>query len=534
MSNARRTESSRRAFLKTTALCAAAGAATLWLPRRARSAPPEGPVRRVIVIYAGGGLRWTATFDGQADLAHNPWGVQWVGSGAAPGWGFSRMLQQKPVYMADSQGWSGIYDYLSSNGNFNTTNPILASNTEWNGAKLPTFAEIAGNTAVLRCSMPGYDSSHSASQRTLMTGSRSGQNGLVTAMQHALKNQMGASFDSFYPLPAVCVGGGQWSYGVGEFAASRPIVLSGAYGVPTVNPTLNTPVWARNTEVELDQALQASRQEYMGQAVANFINDKASGDAHVGQLVDPALHLVGPTSTPTAAMGTLMDGTTPVTNSMLLEVFGARSDLAPAGDILFDAYASMQSSATPAWADEPFGLSGALAVRLLQTGAPIVTLSTGNFDTHSYEVIDPKGESPAGRPMPPQIIQLTRLLAGLHFALSTIADDKDPGHSLWDSTVIFVCSEFGRGVGNNSPDGFNQPNGLNLGGSDHDPWSAWPILGGPVVAGGQLLTDADGGFYDQNRLFTTLLRGMGVDDGHSTYLPYADTPPIPGLLKGVA
>jgi hypothetical protein len=75
------------------------------------------------------------------------------------------------------------------------------------------------------------------------------------------------------------------------------------------------------------------------------------------------------------------------------------------------------------------------------------------------------------------------------------------------------------------------------GGSDHDPWSAWPLLGGPVAAaraGGRLLVDSrGGGFFEQTRVFTTLMKGMGVEPGRSTYLPFGQFPPIPGLVDGV-
>jgi uncharacterized protein (DUF1501 family) len=135
--------------------------------------------------------------------------------------------------------------------------------------------------------------------------------------------------------------------------------------------------------------------------------------------------------------------------------------------------------------------------------------------------------------MTTQVAALGRLLAGLAFTLQVVADPLAPGSTLWDSTVVLACSEFGRGGTTVGPNGFNSQNGANDGGSDHDPWSAWPLFGGPVVAGGQLVADADGSFYQQNRIFTTLLKGLGVDEENNTYLPYGTFPPIPGLLGGV-
>jgi hypothetical protein len=69
-------------------------------------------------------------------------------------------------------------------------------------------------------------------------------------------------------------------------------------------------------------------------------------------------------------------------------------------------------------------------------------------------------------------------------------------------------------------------------GSDHDPLGGWPILGGPVIAGGRLMKDQTNcGFFHQNRIFTTVLKGMGIEDAKNPYLPYAIFPPISGLLK---
>jgi hypothetical protein len=131
---------------------------------------------------------------------------------------------------------------------------------------------------------------------------------------------------------------------------------------------------------------------------------------------------------------------------MLDQCFGLSSANAIAGDPLFDMFAALQSTTTPSWmlTQNSFGLAGALSVRLLQMGSPIVSLGIGSFDTHSYEVVDPQNK----RTHPTQVVQLGRMLTGLELALKKIADPQDAAHSLWDSTVIFVCSEFGRGDNN--------------------------------------------------------------------------------------
>ncbi|MSP59896.1 MAG: DUF1501 domain-containing protein [Myxococcales bacterium] len=177
-----------------------------------------------------------------------------------------------------------------------------------------------------------------------------------------------------------------------------------------------------------------------------------------------------------------------------------------------------------------FGLGAAVALRLLQAGSPVVSLTFPGFDSHSGEVLDPR---PGGRPQTAQVVLLARTLSGLAFALQRTADPKAPGRTLWDSTVVFVCSEFGRGGGAIGENGFNTPNGQNHGGSDHDPWSGWPVMGGPVRAGGRLLSDGSGGgFFQQNRVFTSIMKAMGVEERSSSYLPFGTFPPIPGLFAG--
>jgi hypothetical protein len=533
---ARRSGITRRNFLRSALAGGAALAPTLWLARRGRGTPTTPRrVQRVLIVHAPGGVRWTASFDGQTDVQLNPWGIlPWrlVGRGAPPAWGFSRMLLQKPLWQ-DATDWAGnLYPYLSSDDptHYNVARPALAT---WKGATLPSLVDVAGRIAVVRVtgSPEGpFDTDHATASHTLYTGYRTGQAGLVTVLNDALRRQLGDSFDLVYPLPAVAVTQPGWSIGTGDLAASRPIFLASALALPTTQAGSSGGSWGRAVEAELDTRFAAARPQRDQQLLADFINDKTAADAHVPQLIDPALHLAESPAGASPALGALVDGT-PLSNDMLAEVFGLNGDATCAGDLWRDIFAAIQSSAQPTWtaADNPFGLNGALAVRLLQSGAPVVSITVGGFDTHSYEVIDPY----LHEAMTTQVASLGRLLSGLVFALQAAADPLSPSASLWDSTVVVTLSEFGRGGADVGPNGFNSQSGANDGGSGHDPWAAWPIFGGPVIAGGQLLTDAGGGFYQQNRIFTTLLKGLGVDAENSAYLPYDTFPPIPGLLGGV-
>ena len=548
---------SRRGFLKAAAIGTGALAATLWLPKRARAAG-TGSIKRVLIINAPGGVRWTSHFDGQSDVNHNPWGIlndpasaKWtspavsgaVSGVAAPGWGVARLLAQKPQWM-NTKGWSAIYSYLSSDsaGDYNLTRVPVSS--PWSAAglpnKVPNVLDLASEIAVLRVTAdPGgvFNSDHASASHTLVTALRSGQVGMVTAFQHALRAQLGGAFDTSYAMPAVSVGNAGWALGVDMFAKARPIYLSNASSLPGTDPGNSVSQWGHLLEGDWDQGYLASRQQYVGQSIADYVNDKANGDAHVKQLIQPQLHL---SANGTTGYGTLTDGATPVTNAMLWEVFGIGSANTVAGDPYLDVYASDQNTATPSWTSSgnDYGLQAGLAVRLLQTGAPIVSLSVGvTYDSHGGEVISTQALRTQGA----NGVAMARTLCGLEFALKRIADPTSAGKSLWDSTVIFVCSEFGRGVSPSSADGFNVPNGANLGGSDHGPWSAWPVLGGPVIGGGKLLTDPNAdtkanpqGFYQQNRLYATLLAGLGIDAANSAYLDLAKFPPITGaLIQGV-
>ncbi|MSP59895.1 MAG: twin-arginine translocation signal domain-containing protein [Myxococcales bacterium] len=340
----------RRQFLKTAA-GGAALAATLWLPRRSRGTPLPGTVRRVILINATGGVRWSASFDGQADVRRNPWGLlPWslIGAGAPPGWGFSRMLLQKPVTAAAD--WNtAIYPYLRSDdaAHFNLNRPLL---NQWNGARLPHFGDLAGQVAVVRVTEnPGgqFNGDHALADRAVTTGYRAGQVGIVTVFQHALKQQFGAAFDGFYDLPAVTIGQLPLSFGVGPFTASRPIFIGHPTLLPTLDPGRAAAPWCRALESDRDGAFRDARPADATQAAANLIHDKASGDAHVGQLVHPALHpaSASPDGKPSPSLGMLTDGT-PLSNDMLGELFGRSAAMAPPGDIYRDAQAAV---GRPSW-----------------------------------------------------------------------------------------------------------------------------------------------------------------------------------------
>ncbi len=520
----RRTGMSRRSLFQL----AGAGGLSLLLPKTARGEGPSGPVKRVIFVTCGGGIRWTCTWDGQADLAINPWGnASWGALGSskpAPEWGFGRMLMQKPVVQGTTD-WSGtVLPYLRSDSNYNTQRSAL---TTWSGKTVPTIADVAHETAIVRVNNnPSGDVNldHNAAGAALYTGSTAwGSAGIVTAIYDGLKRQMGANLDGYYNLPPVVIGdASSFGAGVGAYAGSRPLQMWSATSLPYRDTTAKVSKWGRRAETRLDAAFAAGRPTFAGDKVADLANDKVGADRHGSKLLNPVLK-VG--QYPDESLGNVHGTLTAMTNRMLGELFAIKSDVTPAGDILFDAY---RSNGITTWDRDEAGYNAAFSVRLLQMGAPMVAFSIYNlFDSHAGEVTgDNRGSHAMG------IIQVSRMLGALELALKSTTDPMNTSATLWDSTVVFVCSEFGRPGGFNVGDG-----GTNGGGSDHGPWSAWPIMGGPVVqsgAGGKIVkSTANGGFYHQNQFYTTLMAGMGIASEHSTYLQYFDYPPIGGLFQGV-
>jgi len=517
----------RRDFLRTVGLAGVGLATTLWLPKSSRGAPPPGSVKRAIIVPCFGGVRWTACFDGQADLAFNPWGIaSWGATGSvkpAPEWGFGRMLLQRPVNIdVPTSDWdSEVVPHLSSDQFLFTNRPELSL---WQGATLPTFADVAHETAVVRCNNnPNGDVNldHAQAGTCVVTGSIAGGSaGMATALYDGIKRQVGANLDTYYSLPPIAAGDSGFAIGVGDYAGSRPIILGSTSSLPERDPSQSVSAWGRKAEKRLDSAFGQSRPDWASGQVANLVNDKVGAELYGEPMMAPVLNIL---KNPSEALGETVATNLPVTNAMLLELFAVSSSTTPPGDLLFEAYAA---EGRDSWERDSFGDGAAFALRMLQAGAPIAIVRDpfDNFDHHANEILgDPYGTHPF------QVVRLARSLAALEFALKNIVDPKDPSASLWDSTVVVVCSEFGRTPG---LDAVSEG-----GGSGHDPWNAWPIMGGPVVqagAGGKLFTDQGGnGFYHQNRFFTTLMAAMGIDDAHATYLRYTDFAPISGLLGGV-
>lgn len=512
---------SRRHFLAATGAAAAGAGLTLWLPRWARGSG-AGSIRHVLLIYLGGGVRWMASFAASDSVRMNPWGRlpfelapadqrQHASTPGSP-WPVSRLFHLKPMSPRDHT-FAQAYAKLSSTdpAHYSFSQPELK---RWpGGARLPSFCSIAHQLSVIACdAYPDGPAlvDHLSGQQNLFTGSTAGTVGLATVFNKVLRGRT--------RLPAIAVNSPGFALGVGGYAQARPLVLQNALALPATDPGRGMSEWARKFEGLLDASAAPGRPGFVQQAIEHFALDKQQGDDNIRTLVESSLKIA--TAPPETAFGSLTTGE-PVTNGMLREAFGVSSIDIAADDILNDAYravgqAPYQLGGAPGWTNNPFGLSGALAVRFLQYGSPVVALTLGGFDTHSGELLDPS------RTHPNQLIQFSRMLTGLEFALKRIAD-PDTGGTLWDSTVLVAGSEFGR-QGNGI-----QPNGFNTGlGSDHAREQFFPVMGGPLAQTGQLLSDSGGRPFHMNSLWTALIEGMGAT---SDYLRPEKFPPIAGLFR---
>ena len=110
--------------------------------------------------------------------------------------------------------------------------------------------------------------------------------------------------------------------------------------------------------------------------------------------------------------------------------------------------------------ESPFGQSCLLATRLVESGVPFITISTGGWDTHRDNWTKLKDNL-----LPPFDQGLSALLQGL--------DEK----GLLESTTVFVTGEFGRTPKINKE----------RGGRDHYPRAMFMLMAGGGIEGGRVI-----------------------------------------------
>ncbi len=475
---------SRRAFLGI----GAAGLATLWLPRRPRAAPAAATVKRLLLLHAGGGMRSTALFNADVAPQWNPFGK--VAS-------TDRDTTGAPL-LAAGVSWSVGKALVGD------ATPIPLS--QWGGATLPLVSQIADRISVLGAvdhdptAAAGDDNHYSATIR-MCTGQENGVNGLLTILSKELD---GAPLAPTIVGGAGPIGASVYGAGAGDLARYRPIYLNGPtdFRYPRTAGADGDPDYAAAAEATLDAGVTTARPLALGGRAASFIIAKKLGLKYGAVLATDALRIL---YVPAASLGTTVAGA-PLTNAMLAEPFGVASGTPPAG---FQA-------------DAFWGGPTALAIRLLQLGAPAVAVGVGGWDFHSDE----------DRGLPPLAASLGRALSALHFVLSRMADPDVPGKTYFDTTLVAVTSEFGRDNTSDSDGdgltvGFNRGDGSDHHGTNASRYQALPIMGGPIP-GGRLIVATDdqvkpmGDPIASPSLLATFLAAVGVDPQ-----PYVAAPPLP-------
>lgn len=213
--------------------------------------------------------------------------------------------------------------------------------------------------------------------------------------------------------PIATIGGGEFGASPPAWVADKPIALQ-YYELPGQPPQGGSATVGQPLELALDSRMLARHRNLAHDAVQNVVNTKAALRKYGPVLADKRLRFDS-----AQYLGQTLDG---VTNQMIVEAVGATD-----GD----------------------ASNVAMALRLLQLGAPAVSVSIGGFDTHDHEV----------QRAPQLYTRFARFVAGVHFALSNIPSGSGV---LLDDTLVVTTSEFGRsGVhgGFNAGQGTDHGNG---------------------------------------------------------------------------
>lgn len=291
-------------------------------------------------------------------------------------------------------------------------------------------------------------------------------------------------------LPPFDLGLSNFARGEGDLAGYRPIAIGSANeftGKSQGAEEALRGVWARTARDARDAAFIAKRAPHVAPYLGAVRDSKLQSRNYAAAIRNPALDLLG---APDATLGG-------VTNAQLLEVLGGQ--FGPDGS---------------------WGLDTAFALRLVQMGVPAVTVMRYLFDTHSDEKTL----------FPMDAGDLGRQLAGLHFLLHRMTNAD--GVPLWNKTVVVVVSEFSRD-NVEATTGFNSADGSDHNGSPASRNQCWPIMGGPITAGGKRIGQLDantlatvgGPATSVRSVLSTLLDVVGID-----YTRYWSDAPVAALF----
>jgi uncharacterized protein (DUF1501 family) len=441
--------SSRRQFLKM--LAAGAGATALIPPTlvRADSDRPHARAARVLILNLPGGIRSSAAFGASTDVDLNPWGLI-PGSHPFP---LGRMLDDHlPINIAPG-------------GQPETapTNDAYRLGPDWNNEIAPRFRDLTHAFSIIG-SWNENRGDHALALTEESTGGRGlARPGMLTRINLGLAAELearGAKLDipGFHIAPNAAFG-----QAPGATVTRAPVPLSGPHELPSgsnldhrLEERLGGPPRPRSGPLDLlgARGLGGRDAQLAATVDAMRIQTRALGERlaepwlHTGRHDEEALE---------SSFGTVLlpSGPRPLTNAMLHELLalGIRPDAA-------DPW-SLQRDAT----------NVALALRLLQFGAPAVVAEIGGWDYHS-------GELQGG---PATYRMFGQLWASLYWLLSLLPEpgQSDPTVRMIDRTLVIAFSDFGRDPG--PIKGFNGGDG-----TDHGVHAATWYLGHPIMGAGVL------------------------------------------------
>lgn len=423
----------RRDFVKLAA-AGTAGLGILGARRRSGRAAEPTRARRVLLVNADGGMRSTMAYHASTRRALNPWDVEGTFGAVQLGKVMVARLADLPVLST----WPGV-------------------------PEIPSILDVAGQLSLLG----GVDhapgafraADHIDDVARMSTGYYGvpGTPGLLTVLNRYLAVQTGVPAVSI-PPPYLALPDRPDPYAGGEWLTHMPTALDPAR-MP--DPPVSSAGPGRTLEDALDQITRARQTGQTAAQLDGFVAIKRAIRTFGPLFASAPFDLAEPTTLDAEIGG--------VTNAMLLEAVGFRGT-----------YLAPSSGGGSRTFVDGAGLSAALALRLLQNGSPAVMFNAGNdtYDSHSFELAY----------APDLYSHHARLLAGIHFALSTMVDDG--GAPLLDSTLVVTTSEFGR-TSYDSSSGYNEAQG-----SDHDGMLAETrnqahVVFGAGIPGGRVLGPTD-------------------------------------------
>src|SRR5690606_36810017 len=192
----------------------------IWVPRPVRAATPAfGTVKHLIYIRLSGGFRFPCAFNGDVAAHFDRHGAA---SGVPSGvdWGVSSLMEEAPYLTEAGAGGMRAVHQLADQI---TVMPTV------------DHEPLAG----------GADGNHTTGLERYFTGFVNGEAGILTRIMKGLAPKYSEALaQEQLLLPAFVMGGAGMARGLGDWAAHRPPVLSGAGFERFVSGDNAPPGWA--------------------------------------------------------------------------------------------------------------------------------------------------------------------------------------------------------------------------------------------------------------------------------------------------